>query len=175
MGTKPPLKIDTNNAWKHCVVVSLTPRRSCKMWNFSLVKFFVKMSAICSKVGQYCKSMTPSWIKDLNVFGLLSLYMISTKLQCTLIITWNDYRTMKKKTVLSEKVMQPNGLNCNIDDTSYSFSVDDKVMANCFFLDQQMGSGPKLRMYPEIDLWSMLSPTQLESVYQRRSKVHPVE
>jgi len=38
----------------------------------------------------------------------------------------------------------------------YSTSSDDKAIPNHFFLDQQMGSEPKLSMYLEVDLHSML-------------------
>jgi len=37
----------------------------------------------------------------------------------------------------------------------YLESVDDKAIADFFLLNQQMGSNPKLRMYPKVESRSM--------------------
>jgi len=42
----------------------------------------------------------------------------------------------------------------------YFSSINDKAMADYFFLYQQMGLDPKVRTYPEVDLRAMLLTTQ---------------
>ena len=51
----------------------------------------------------------------------------------------------------------------------YSASAEDKEMVDCFLLDQQIGPDPKLRVYPDMDVLFVLSPTQYESVKSMRS------
>jgi hypothetical protein len=55
---------------------------------------------------------------DLNVFGSLSLYWISTKFQCTLIITPYDSWTVKLDTKLGKEVLKPKCLNDTLDYSS---------------------------------------------------------
>jgi hypothetical protein len=55
----------------------------------------------------------------------------------------------------------------------YSTSEEDKVMDDCFLLDQQIGPDPKLREYPNVDLRSVLSPAQSEFVKPMRSNAQP--
>lgn len=53
----------------------------------------------------------------------------------------------------------------------YSASAEERVIAACFLLDQQIGLDPRLSEYLEVDLRSMLSPTQSKSVKPRRFNV----
>lgn len=55
---------------------------------------------------------------DLDVLCLMSLYIISAKLHCTLIVTPNDGRLMKPNTQLSEEILKTNSMNGSIDETS---------------------------------------------------------
>jgi hypothetical protein len=55
---------------------------------------------------------------DLNVFGSLSLYWISEKSQCTLIVTPYDSQTVKLDTKLGKEVLKPKCLNDTIDYSS---------------------------------------------------------
>jgi hypothetical protein len=57
---------------------------------------------------------------DLDVFGLLSLHWVSTKLESTLIVTPNDIRMMKLDAKLSEEDLKPKFLN-NDGDFSFVF------------------------------------------------------
>jgi hypothetical protein len=57
---------------------------------------------------------------NIYMFGSLSLYWISAKLQYTLIITPNSSRSMKQYTKLYEEVLQLDGLSCSIDCTYIS-------------------------------------------------------
>jgi len=50
----------------------------------------------------------------------------------------------------------------------YLASTEERAIAVCFLLDQQIGPDPRLSEYPEVDLPSKLSPVQLESVKPRR-------
>jgi hypothetical protein len=52
--------------------------------------------------------------------------------------------------------------------------MDDKEITYCFFLYQQMGPGPKLRVYLEVDLRYVLSLAQSEYVKPMRSNVQLV-
>ena len=55
---------------------------------------------------------------DLNVFGLLSLYWISAKYQCTLMVTPYDSQTLKLDTKISKEVLNPKCLNDIVDYSS---------------------------------------------------------
>jgi hypothetical protein len=55
---------------------------------------------------------------DLNVFGSLSLYWISAKSQCTLIVTPYDSRIVKLDTKLGKEVVKPKCLNVTVDYSS---------------------------------------------------------
>jgi hypothetical protein len=55
---------------------------------------------------------------DLNVFGSLSLYWISAKYQCTLIVTPYDIHTVKLDTKLGKEVLNPKCLNETVDASS---------------------------------------------------------
>jgi hypothetical protein len=48
---------------------------------------------------------------DLNAFGSLSLYWISAKFQCILIVTPYDSRTVKMDTNIGKEVLNPKCLN----------------------------------------------------------------
>jgi hypothetical protein len=54
---------------------------------------------------------------DLNVFGSLSLYWISAKSQCTMIVTPYGSQTMKLDTKLGKEVLKP---KCRNDIVDYS-------------------------------------------------------
>ena len=56
----------------------------------------------------------------------------------------------------------------------YLASDEDRAIAVCFLLDQQMGLEPRLSEYPDVDLRSMLLPTQLELVNPMRSNAEYV-
>jgi len=56
----------------------------------------------------------------------------------------------------------------------YSAFVDDREIASFFLLDQKMEPEPKLSMYPEVDLLSVLLSTQIELVNTMRSNAQPV-
>ena len=56
----------------------------------------------------------------------------------------------------------------------YSASAEERAIAACFLLDQQIGQDPRLSEYPKVDLRSMLSPTQSEFVKPRRFNAVPV-
>jgi hypothetical protein len=58
---------------------------------------------------------------DLNLFGSLSMYWISAKSQCTLIVTPYDSRTVKMDTKLCKEVLKTKCLNDIVD---YSFVLD---------------------------------------------------
>jgi hypothetical protein len=58
---------------------------------------------------------------DLNLFGLLSLYWIFAKSQCTLILTPYDSWTVKLDTKIGKEVLKPKYLNDTID---YSYVLD---------------------------------------------------
>jgi hypothetical protein len=55
---------------------------------------------------------------DLNVFGSLSLYWISAKSQCTLIVTPYDSWIVKMDTNLGKEVLNPKCLNDIVDYSS---------------------------------------------------------
>jgi hypothetical protein len=55
----------------------------------------------------------------------------------------------------------------------YLASVDDREIVDCFLLDQHIALEPKLRVYPDVDLQSMLLPTQSESLKLMRSNAEP--
>jgi hypothetical protein len=55
---------------------------------------------------------------DLDMFGLLSLHLVSTKLESNLIVTPNDSQVMKLDANLDEEVLRPKCLNSDIDRSS---------------------------------------------------------
>jgi len=55
----------------------------------------------------------------------------------------------------------------------YSSSADDKSIIDFFSLNQHMGLKPKLSTYIEVDLQSMLSPSQKEFVKRMRPNAQP--
>jgi hypothetical protein len=55
----------------------------------------------------------------------------------------------------------------------YSASGEDKTMVDYFLLDQQIGLDPKLRVYPDVEFLSVLSPAQSESMKPMRSNAQP--
>jgi hypothetical protein len=55
---------------------------------------------------------------DLNLFGSLSLYWISAKSQCTMIVTPYDSQTVKLDTKLGKEVLKPKCLNDTFDYSS---------------------------------------------------------
>ena len=42
----------------------------------------------------------------------------------------------------------------------YLTSTEENAMVAFFFLDQQMGPPPNINTYPEVDFWSMVSPSE---------------
>jgi hypothetical protein len=55
----------------------------------------------------------------------------------------------------------------------YSASMEDKEVADCFLFDQQIGPKPKLRVYSNMDLQSVLSLAQYEYVKPMISNAQP--
>ena len=56
----------------------------------------------------------------------------------------------------------------------YLASTDDKEITDFFLLDQKMGPKLKLSMFSEVELQSMPSPTQSESINPMRSNAQLV-
>jgi len=55
----------------------------------------------------------------------------------------------------------------------YSAYEEDKAMVDFFLFDKKIGPGPKLRVYPEVNLRYVPSLTQYESVNPMSSNAQP--